>query len=318
MNEFAPVAVTLAAELADYEAFERFRTSRPHLPTAERRPLRVAISLKGELLNAAVLIAAAASLVNAIERGGERQPAARALSVFVPGPSASVAGAIERLLAEDIDIAICQHLQTYTARLSLAQRMSAAFAEEPTTSTTGNAHVDAEILADAWRRTCAAARAAIKALDAIDALMGSTPTHAETRVLDLLTRAEAGGTPCLDPEGRITIPGWAERRREPRQEMRQSATATFGAATVPVVIRDASNSGLGIELPREAQGGERLTLKLPGGREITGEIAWADGQRAGLKLDRILAANDPLLARVTMRAPRLKPDNQEPDDERAM
>ncbi|MFM9941055.1 MAG: PilZ domain-containing protein [Hyphomicrobiaceae bacterium] len=305
MPEFAPVAATLAAELAEYEAFERFRSTRPDLPAADRRPLRVAVTLKGELLNAAVLIAAATSLVNAIDRGGERLPTARALSVFVPAPSASVSRAIERLLAEDIDLAICQLLQAYAARLFLAQRMSASFADDAG-STAATTHVDAEILADAWRRTCAAAAAAIRALDTIEGQLATAPTSGEARILELLARAEAGGTPCLDPDGRITIPGWAERRRERRQELRQTATATLGATLVPVVIRDASTSGLGLDLPREAQGGERLTVQLPGGREIAGEIAWSDGQRAGLRLDRRLTENDPLLAPGTTRAPRLK------------
>lgn len=300
MNAFAEVA----AELAEYEAFERFRSNRPDLPAADRRPLRYARALKAEIVNAAVLIAAAASLANAIEAGGPDAPSPKALAVYVPPPATTLAAALERLIGEDVDVEVCHALQSYAARLALAQRMSASFAEQAA----GSNLVDPEILADAWRRTCAAARAALSAIEALDRV----PAQAtELRVTDLLAQAEAGRQPCLDPDGRVTIPGWAERRRETRHDMRADAIARFPNGTVSVVIRDASLSGLGLEMDRRSKPGERVSLTI-GSRELTGEIAWADGRRAGLKLDQRLLPGDHLLTRGTNRPAKLKPETPTP------
>jgi hypothetical protein len=297
----------LAAALAEHDAFERFRLTRPDLPQPERQQVRLARLLKVELLNAAVLIAAAASLANAIDAGGDRAPSAHALAVYVPAPSAAFQASLDRLVGEEVDAELCFHLQGYAARLSLAQRMSTAFADDPARRASVQP-VDPEILADAWRRACAAARAAIEALAALEAGPAHPTALEQLRTIELLRLAEAGDWPCLDPDGRITIPGWAERRREKRHELRQDATARFGTTIVPVLIRDASRSGLGLEMRREARPGERLVVTLPGGPEFAGEVAWWDKGRAGIKLDRWLSAEDPLIARSASRAARLKPE----------
>lgn len=287
---------SLAAEIADYEAFEQFRNSRAGLPPAIGRASRLASTLKVDLVNTAVLVAAATSLANAMQRGAARASTPRALAVFAPAPSARLASAVDRLVAEEIDAGVCEALQSFAAHLQLVQRMSTAFIAG------GDADaghpVDAEVLADAWRRTCTTAAAAIIALAAL-AAPSNAGSEATEQVLALLAEAGAGSTPCLDPEGRIAIPGWAERRRDARYDTQKSAMAHCDGVSTPVNIRDLSATGLGLDVPSGAKPGDRLTLRLPSGREITGTVAWADGRRAGLKLDRRLPDDDPLFAAAT-------------------
>lgn len=304
MSEPTEIA-ELATAIADYEAFERFRSGRAALPSAQSRLVRLAVMLRGELANASALIAAAASLMNAIERGSTGSAAARALSVFVPPPSASVRKGIDALFTENVDLDVHECLLTYGARLTLAQRLSATFAaaaHDPT----ANPHIDAEILGDAWRRTCAAAADAIDALTRLigdgTAPAGSNRTH----VILLLRQAQDGGMPCIEADGRVTVPGWAERRREERRGLMLDATATIGDATLPIIIRDASESGLGIELDHDALPGDRVVIQLNGGRTLVGDIVWCDGLRAGVRLDRRLSPRDPVLARATSRPPRIR------------
>lgn len=287
----------LATALAEHEAFESWKCSRPERTIVDPRQQRLAKALKAEILSAAMLIATATSLANAIEKGGSGVPHPRALNVYMPAHAGSFTSAIDRLIAVDADAEVCEDLQMFAARLALAQRMSASLALDQGLDASAH-HVDPEILADAWRRVCSAARQAIEALDQIDNVTSQGSALNRSRALSLLHLAEAGAQPCLDPDGRVTIPGWAERRREPRQDLRIEADAVIGGVTLAVIIRNASQSGLGLEMSRKAALGERLLVRVAGGRELTGEIAWADGIRAGMKLDQRLPTLDPLLAQT--------------------
>ena len=286
---------SLAAEIADYEAFEKFRHGRTGPSANVGRASRLASTLKVDLVNTAMLVAAATSLANAMQRGAACASGPRALAVFGPAPSARLASAVDRLVAEEIDAGVCEALQSFAAHLQLVQRMSTAFIAGGDVDADAGRPVDAEVLADAWRRTCATAADAIAALAAL-ATASNARAGATGKALALLAEAGAGGTPCLDPDGRIDIPGWAERRRDARYDTQKSAMAHCDGVSTPVNIRDLSASGIGLDVPSGARPGDRLTLRLPSGREITGTVAWAGGRRAGLKLDRRLPDDDPLFA----------------------
>ena len=77
--------------------------------------------------------------------------------------------------------------------------------------------------------------------------------------------------------------------------MQLAATAQIGSHIVPVMIRDASPSGLGLESRYIARPGERIVVRMPGDRQLAGDVAWSDGQRIGMRLDQRLMLGDPLL-----------------------
>ncbi len=276
-------------------------------PVITRDTAQLLGQILDEISTAGVLIAVSTAIANAAEKGSL---AVRRSSIAVYAPVQTplfraLTGSLPRHVA---DAKLCRAVQAYCVRVALAQRMTKSFAgvddEASATSPTGatatpapvrNGAVDAELLADAWRRAC---RATIECMTEVGAALGPTAvghTSTVTFTAELLRQSEAGGYPCLEPDGRVTVPGWAERRREPRNAVQMAATAEIGGRYIPVMIRDASASGLGLESAHIAAPGERIVVRLPGDRQMPGDVAWSDGQRIGVRLEHPLMPGDPLL-----------------------
>lgn len=277
----------LLAELAQIEARTIAAAEGQSGAGGNQQVGRIAAQLLGELLNAAPLVTVATAIANAVEAGHTRLQR-RAIAIYAPVRTASPHKLVERMLDTDADLDVCSTLQNYCARLSFAVRMSRAGDDGIITVP----EVDIEILADAWRR---AAGAATDAIEALAAIAKASPDSRLLPALSLLQLAESGETPCIEADGRVTIPGWAERRREKRVSVQLAATAQIGRQIVPAMIRDVSPSGLGLQCTYQGAPEERITVRLPGDRQMSGTIAWADGQRIGMMLDQRLEAGDPLL-----------------------
>ncbi len=260
-----------------------------------------------EIATSGILIAVSAGIANAAAKGSL---AVRRSSVTIYAPVQTplfrtLTGSLPRHVA---DANLCRAVQAYCVRLSLAQRMTWSFAgtddnvlaTSPAGATAARpavrvTAVDGDVLADAWRRACRATTDCMAALQAALGPLAGDQASPVAFASELLRQAEAGGCPCMEPDGRVTIPGWAERRREPRHTVQLAATAQIGERFIPVMIRDASPSGLGLESSQMAAPGERIVVRLPGDRQLPGDIAWSDGQRIGVRLDRPLMPGDPLL-----------------------
>jgi len=109
--------------------------------------------------------------------------------------------------------------------------------------------------------------------------------------------AEAGHSFGLESDGRITSPGWAERRRASRRTVRLPATIVLGGEAViaGATLRDVSTGGLGIECHCVAPEGTSVSVRIVGNRQFEGRIAWTNGERIGAELDRQLYLDDPLI-----------------------
>ncbi len=284
-------------EIADLEAFQRWRAGEdaalPLTGTAPRQS-HLIDGIRGELLNIAVMTAVTSGLANALERAAVPRLDHRAMLVYAPIHSNFFKTAVEQVIADGCTPEIRDPLQAYAARLALAERMSQAFVTDQVVGE-ARSHVDQEILADAWRRACEASIVLIEALTA--APRGSLPSELVRagHVVNMLRMAEGGESPCLERDGRIAIPGWAERRREPRVQQRLVATAILNGKPIPVMLRDVSPAGIGLALPEPAASGQEIVIVLASKRELSGTIAWADGKRAGVRLDERLGEADPLL-----------------------
>ena len=248
---------------------------------------RLATQLLSELLNTAPLITVATAIANAVEAGHPRLHR-RAIAVYAPVQTPSFQKLVERLLDTETSLDICAAVQNHCARLSLAVRMCRAGDD----GVIAVPEVDIEILADAWRR---AAGAATDAIEALSALAKALPEDRLLPALSLLQLAKSGETPCIDADGRVTIPGWAERRREKRRSVHLAAIAQIGRQVVPAMIRDVSPSGIGLQCTYQAAPEERIIVRLPGDRQMAGTVTWSDGQRIGVMLDQRLEVGDPLL-----------------------
>lgn len=255
---------------------------------------RVVVQILDEIVNASVLIAVTTAIANAAEKG-ERAVRTSELAVYTPALTPVFHGLVDKLLGGNADLSVCQSVQNYCARLSLAQRMSQAFGNERRDS--GDvAIIDPELLSDTWRRACGAAIACIENLTPPSDATPKNRAGPNAHTLAILRMAARGASPCIEADGRITIPGWAERRREPRRSVQRAASLQIGQRMMPVMIRDVSTSGLGLDCPAEATPGERVVVRLPGNRMLPGEVAWADGKRIGIRLDQRLVESDQLLS----------------------
>lgn len=258
---------------------------------------RILLQLRDDILRTGLLIAVTSGIANALE-SGEPKISPYLLEVYAPSDSPYVRTLLDALLIAAVPLDVTRSIQTFTARLTLAQRMGGAFGSLAPAQTGAPSTVDAEVLADAWRRTAAAAIEAVAVLNA--ALRSADPSNALApaamkATLNLLHLAKVGEPVCIDPRGRISIPGWAERRSEKRTTLDLEAVAIVGKLLCRVTVRDASATGLGLAGAIEGEPGARVQIKLPGNRQLSGRIAWNDGRRTGIELDERLDITDPLL-----------------------
>ncbi len=111
----------------------------------------------------------------------------------------------------------------------------------------------------------------------------------------LLNQAERGLSPCVEPDGCVIVPGWAERREHKRFKVDLRAEASIGLSLEPVHIFDISAGGMGLIGLTNPRRGDALTVKLKEGRRLRGSIAWVAGNKAGMRFQQPLTPGDALL-----------------------
>lgn len=271
----------------------RANTARAEADSSQREKLLSA--LLGEVEAVAVLVMASASLANALSAPiGQRIPRS-AFVTYLPTELVLYTTAAGDLIRAGISPDVLATQQMLNARLTLAKRLSTAFAGEVEGQP---AVVQPEALADAWQRACGAAFAAVQALR--QALIETTGGRIQPRIgrtAENLKAAQRGEFPCVLGDGSIVVPGWAERPRPRvrRQPLDIACVIQAESRTVMGQIYDLSTGGLGFTGAGELKRGSPITVELPNGRWLTGKVSWCSGDRAGMKFDSPLAYDDPLL-----------------------
>lgn len=280
MDEF----FAIADDLNIWEHQTTSRSARKYRSSLE--PLSPALKqFQAELHHLAVLVCVMTSAANALEnRLDDRSLAAMIVDFCPKQPTLSYPAQELALLAAGDQIV--EDLQDLQARLSFAQMLTkhldGKFRKNVDASTG-----DIEILADAWRRTSARMLAVLNGL-------GISRAECGTLVVGFLKNCLAGGSPCLNENGGLEIPGWAERRKATRISVQQTAQASTGGALFDVSVLNASTVGLG--LTGDAKSGQRTKVIFADGREVSGTVKWSEDGRFGLQLDQPLAKSDRLLA----------------------
>lgn len=280
-------------ELADHEG----AGAKPHIvsatpPEQPAGPVdRVLNQLQNAILQEAVFVAASAGVANALEQqtpGVSRH----AIAIVLPEESLYRKWLPDIEDGSDEGYQLSARVHDLVARIGLARRMSLAFVE----AGAGETPVDPDMLGDAWRRAAASAKAAITLIDAaIGNVDGGGPLVASGPILALLTSAVAGETACVDPDGKVSVPGWVERRRAPRRVHNLEITVESAGHEYPSTLKDVSSTGAGLDGDVPAAPADPVVLWLADGRQLRGRVAWNSGKRYGVHFDRPLPANDPLL-----------------------
>lgn len=283
MDEFTAIA----DDLSVWERHTVPRSLRSY--RSNQKPIAPALKqFQGELQHLAVLVCVMASAANALEGGSDDRSLGAMIVDFCP-KQPTINYPTEELAMLDSGDQIIDDLQDLRARLSFAQLLTNHLDGKFRKNVDVTAG-DIEILADAWRRTSA------RMLAVVTGLGISCPDNG-TLVVGFLKNCVAGGSPCLDENGDLEIPGWAERRKAARVSIQHVAQASTGGAFFDVSVLNASTVGLG--LTGDAKSGQRTTVIFPDGRQVSGTVKWSEDGRFGLQLDHPLAKSDHLLSSAT-------------------
>ena len=214
---------------------------------------------------------------------------------FAPPDLALFVASATQLVNAGFGAKLLPALQDLAARIALARQMSKAFMAEAGIKAKVPS-VDPEALSDAWRKACGSAQTALKALKQEMSQHGApAPARQAVALLDLLEVAGRGLHPCVEPDGCVIVPGWAERRQHRRVKVDLEAEASLGLSQQTVQIFDISSGGMGLTGLTNPRRGDALTVKLASGRRLRGSVAWVAGSKAGMRFQQPLPAGDALL-----------------------
>lgn len=292
MNYLQSLLALDGAAISNYEMALRSQDEQREVPGH----VRLLIALNVEAETVATLAAVSASIANAMAKGGASTgPAPRSLVTFMPPDLTLLATSTAQVVDARLDKNLLKELQNFSSRLGFAKQLSRAFAAECGIKSQKSS-VDVLALADAWRHGCGAAITALRALTAeLEYYGAGLEAPAKTGLPDLLEVAARGLSPCVEPDGCVIVPGWAERRRHKRHKVDLAAEAILGLEIHPIRIFDLSAAGAGVTGLSSGRRGDALTVKLGSGRRLRGTIAWIAGSRAGVRFGSPLSAGDPLL-----------------------
>lgn len=245
-------------------------------------------AVQQEVECAATFVAVSTSIANALSTSLNGRMSARALLTYTSPETPILAAALPRLIGGTELPELVRTCQDFEARLSLARRLSRIYANESKSAAFAQT-VDLSALQDALAHACASA---VRLLEAITAqttplAQGSNRNHALT---GLLNDAAKGQHPCVERDGCIVVPGWAERRRDARQLIDMEVEILTSEGAYLARAFDASVSGFGLsQVPETARAfltrGAQVRLKVPDGRSLDGKIAWTAGSKTGIQLN---------------------------------
>lgn len=276
----------LAQEIVEADAYTAWRAHGDKMPSPDTpEACRATALLALEILQVGSLSAVVTSVFNAMERQCFVDLDQRAMRPFIPGHSDALMGAAAELLAHDGDMSLVVAIKSYLAQFNLAVRLTQALMA-PTSAAPNTAGDDIELIADAWRRTCA------RTLDA-EAMLAkglrdtasARRTAERERARQLMEAAALGGWPCLDADGRVNVPGWAERRRSVRVAVSQLVTVIAHGVGVAGRLIDVSREGMQIEVASDSKIGDAIAVVLADQRRVRGHVRWARDGRIGVLLD---------------------------------
>lgn len=138
--------------------------------------------------------------------------------------------------------------------------------------------------------------AALHSLDAICAAAGSNHFARNSVLLrGLLHDVSEGRAPLVDRTGRLQVPDLPQRRPPVRKRLRLPGVVECKGKEIKAVVTDISAGGLAVDCSGPLAARSTIVVEI-GERCMSGRVVWQSGNSAGIKLDKPLKENDPLLA----------------------
>lgn len=248
-----------------------------------------------ETQTAALHAAVIASALTALQSGGHmRGP--QALKDFVPGQSAVIGELLRSHEEAGLDAAAVLKVKALFSELASARGgMDRLIADAGRLGAEQSSFNYNPTLAQ-WSKVCQRALDAVTALD--PSLRSGLPEYYSrnsTMLAKLLKGTIEGRQPCINEAGQPFLPDMPQRRRTARRSLLQQVMLRYRGKTAPVIAKDISTTGLGLERAPDLKSQELVQIELNGGRRLIGLVVWTKDGSAGVRLGKPLPPNDPLL-----------------------
>lgn len=280
--------MTETASLPSSRSIQQFRGSRsttvaPRLPN----DLTLLIAIEAEATRLSPIIGLSAALANALHAGIEAR--ARQLIEFYPRESAMLLSASSRcerwLPGFPLTLALAAFMDGLNRARSATIEFASAMFEGDTTA-----------LATAWR---AAAASALRFGHQLRQELADRGIDRDGPTMDqlceMLAHTAAGGWSGILVDGQITMPEWADQRSSTRNPVRLPGTIERNGISEPVVIRDLSTNGLGLDCEQTYKPGEIVTLHCGSEIAVRCRVVWSDQGRCGVEFLQPIGETSPLL-----------------------
>jgi hypothetical protein len=267
-------------------------TSSSETTTAQRDDaLALILALNAEISRVGILIGVCANIANALEAGCAKVRG-RLLITYFPRESATLILSTSRFSRFYGASPLCPLIETFETALAQAKSETINFASS------GFSSELVHRLAETWRSACRAGTATMaalhKAMNAYELTDGDCDRSAS---LELLSAAAMGSHSLVANDGTLSFPEWAERREFSRVAVRCAATLGWDGRKFPVILRDISMSGIGLEVDKSVGLRRNMNVRVDVGLSLSldGMVAWANEGGAGIKLNAPLHTDDPRL-----------------------
>jgi PilZ domain len=276
--------------------FAELSSGRAGAGTARRRAMRrttpadargLHAALAQEAHDAAILVAATGSIVNAIV-ACKRPQLRTCMATYLPPqptlfPSAISSSAASKALSTEA----VQGLSSFYSVTAFARSATLSYsARREPGGITGP--ISMETLGEAWQSAAMQGIGVLATMGFLDAESGlfekTGDNTASLRLVEMLWGVTAGRSPCVRIDGAVIVPGWIERRTHLRREINAPATLSHNGANQKVTVRDLSAGGIGIDGGVGIEPGDEVNVSLGGGVRFEGVAIWNRDGRVGVKL----------------------------------
>ena len=147
-----------------------------------------------------------------------------------------------------------------------------------------------------WRCAAAAGAEMVQAFDyKTKFAVGEISVENVNKLVDLLEGVRDGASPCFN-NGTPRFPSWAQRRRFRRIVLNMEAMLVTNGREHKLLVADVSQGGMRIVTAQPLKIGAIVIVRLGTGRRFVSVVSWQNGQSVGVRFNRELPPDDPLLA----------------------
>jgi hypothetical protein len=251
-------------------------TEKPH-ESSQRKLLACEIlDCFSTLMGNAYTATVGSSVANAQYTGNGKLSFADPVSCFLPDLPVSLKSLPAHLASVSKDKELSLKLLSLEAKLNFAVQLTQK-------STSANSQESLEFLADRWKEVCSGFHSALETTVAISADLGMVLPDT-TVLLGLLEACANGEWPCLDEDMAVSIPGWAERRRNNRITCAIAIEIEVDGKRMEATITDMSQFGIGLDGCAGLKKGDSVVIATSKDHALDGHVVWAGDGSAGIHI----------------------------------